>query len=127
MGRNAKRPPEGLKDSECKRGNINNWPPISYVQPTDLNENQKKTEIKVKLPDGTYYQMVPFQAGNNKDYVTHIITMRCLLEQKESEEDVEGFWGGSGGQGLAQTSCLSPQIQRIQIGERGVEVAVDRG
>ena len=60
MSKNAKSPLEGLSDSECKQGNIINWPPIPYVQPTDLNEKQEKTEIKVKFSDGTNYQMVPF-------------------------------------------------------------------
>ena len=93
MSGNAKSPPEGLKDSECERGHIVNWPPILYVQPSDLNKKQEKTEIKVKLPDGTNYQMVPFQAGNNEDYVTHIIAMHQLLEQKESEDDVAKAFG----------------------------------
>ena len=42
----------------------------------------------MKLPYGTNYQTFPFQAGNNEDYVTHIIVMLHLLEQKETEEDV---------------------------------------
>ena len=60
MSAKAKSPPEGLKDLECKQGNIINRPSILYAQPADLNEKQKTTEIKVKLPDGTNYQMVPF-------------------------------------------------------------------
>ncbi len=79
MSRNLKSLLDGLKDYECERGNIFNWPLIRYVQPVDLNEKQKKTEIKVELPDGTNYQMVPFQAGNNEDSVTHIITICYLL------------------------------------------------
>ena len=50
--------------------------------------SRKKTKIKVKLPDRTNYQMVPFRAGNNEDYVIHIITMHCLLEHKETEDDM---------------------------------------
>jgi hypothetical protein len=49
--------------------------------------NRNKKVIKVKLPDGTNYQMAPFQAGNNEDYATHIIAMKQLLEQKEIEDD----------------------------------------
>jgi hypothetical protein len=88
MSANAKSLPEGLKNLECKRGNIVKQPPIPYVQPADLNEKQEKTKIKVKLPDETNYQMVPFQAGNNEDYYTHIVLMHHLLEQKETEDDV---------------------------------------
>ena len=89
MSTSAKSPPEGLKESKCERGNIFNWRLIPYVQPADLNKKQEKMEIKIKIPDdGTNYQRVPFCSGNNKDYVTHIIAMHCLLEQKESEENV---------------------------------------
>ncbi len=59
MSANAKSPPEGLKDLEFKRGNIVNWPLIPYVQPVDPNGKQEKIEMKVKLPDGTNYQMAP--------------------------------------------------------------------
>ena len=67
---NAKSPVEGLKDLECEQGTIANWPPISYLAPVDPYEKQEKTKIKVKLPDGTNYQMVPFQAGTNEDCIT---------------------------------------------------------
>ncbi len=45
----------------------------------DPNEKQEKTEIKVKLPDGTNYQMVPFQAGTNEDFVNLIIAIKQIL------------------------------------------------
>ena len=51
--------PEGLKNSECKQGTIANRPPIPYVATVDLYKKLEKTEIKVKLPDRTNYQMVP--------------------------------------------------------------------
>ena len=89
MSGNAKSPAEGLKDLECKRGAIANWPPIPYVAPVDPYEKQEKTKIKVKLPDGTNYQMVPFRAGSNEDYVNHIIAMIRLIQQKELKSSVE--------------------------------------
>ncbi len=75
MSGNAKSSAEGLKDSECKQGAIANQPPIPYVTPLDPYKKQEKTKIKVKLPDGTNYQMVPFHAGSTEGYVNHIITM----------------------------------------------------
>ncbi len=75
MSGNAKSPAEGIKDAECKRGAIANRPPIPYVAPVDPYEKQEKTKIKVKLPDGTNYQMVPFRAESNENYVNHIIAM----------------------------------------------------
>jgi hypothetical protein len=75
MSENAKSPAEGLKDSEREREAIANQLPIPYLAPVDPYEKQEKTEIKVKLPDGTNYQMAPFRAGSNEDYVNHIIAM----------------------------------------------------
>ncbi len=75
-----KSPAEGLKDSECKRGAITNRPPIPYVAPVNPYEKQEKTKIKVKLPDETNYQMIPFRAGSNEEYVNHIIAMIQLID-----------------------------------------------
>jgi hypothetical protein len=55
----------------------------------DPNKKQEKAKIKLKLPDRTNYQMVPFQAGTNEAYVTHVIAMNQLLEQMEMQENVE--------------------------------------
>ena len=89
MSGNAKKPAEGLKDSECEWGAIANQPPIPYMAPVDPYEKQEKTKIKVRLPDGTNYQMVPFRTGSNEDYVNHIIAMIQLIQQKELESSVE--------------------------------------
>ncbi len=59
------------------------------MAPVDPYEKQEKTEIKTKPPDGTNYQMVPFRAGSNKDYVNHIIAMIRLIEKKDLENSVE--------------------------------------
>ena len=76
-----------------QKRSIVNSPPIPYVQSVDPNDKQEKTKIKIKLPDGTIYQMVPFRAGTNEDYVFHIIVMKQLLEQKEMEENIEKAFG----------------------------------
>jgi hypothetical protein len=43
-----------------RKGEHRESTPIPYVEPADPNMKQETTEIKVKLPDGTNYQMVPF-------------------------------------------------------------------
>ena len=45
------------------------------MAPVDPYAKQEKTKIKVKLPDGTNYQIVPFHMGINEDYVNLIIAM----------------------------------------------------
>ena len=50
--------PEGLKDSECEKGNLGARPPIPYVPPTDLLQAKENSDsIKLKLPDGTVISM----------------------------------------------------------------------
>jgi hypothetical protein len=78
MSGNAKSPAGGLKDLECKREPLPIGP-RSHTWP----------KIKVKLPDGTNYQMVLFREGSNKDYVNHIIAMIRLIQQKELQSFVE--------------------------------------
>ena len=93
MSASAKNPPEGLKDLERKRGNIVNRTPIPYVEPADPNGKQEITAIKVNVPDGTSYQMVPFQSRTNESYATHVIVVKQLLEQKEMQENMETAFG----------------------------------
>jgi hypothetical protein len=64
---NLKSLPEGLKNPECKKGTPPVRPPIPYVPLTDLLEKWKTKQIKVELPDGTYFQMLFYGSGNNKE------------------------------------------------------------
>jgi hypothetical protein len=79
---------EGLQDSECERGNVINRPPIPYVPPVDHHEKWDSDQIKVKLPDGTHFSMSAFCAGNNEDYIKHVISMLRLLDQKGTKTDI---------------------------------------
>ncbi len=45
--------PEGLKDSECKKGQLSRRPPILYVPPIDLGTTKEAQEsLKIKFPMG---------------------------------------------------------------------------
>ncbi len=60
--------PEGLKDSECKKGNLGACPPIPYVPPTDLLQAKENSDsVKLKLPDGTVISMTIFAKGNPEE------------------------------------------------------------
>ncbi len=53
--------PKGLKDSECKKGQLSSWPPSLYIPRTDLVNTKKAPEtLKIKLPDGTIFNMSIF-------------------------------------------------------------------
>jgi hypothetical protein len=61
--------PEGLKDSECKKGQLSSWPPIPYMPPTHLlvtKESSKNSMIK--LPNGTVFAMTIFSQGNTEEF-----------------------------------------------------------
>jgi hypothetical protein len=87
-GTSVKGTQEGLKDSECERGNVINWPPIPYVPPVDHHEKWNSKQIKVKLPDGTHFSMSAFRAGNNKDYIEHVISMLRLMDHKGTKTNI---------------------------------------
>ncbi len=91
MSYNFKSLPEGLTKSKCKKRKLVAQPPILYVPSLDLHERQETKQIKVKMPDGTNFQMAAFGYGNNKEYLIHVIAILCIIEQKEMESDREGL------------------------------------
>jgi hypothetical protein len=82
MNMNLKSLPEGLKNTECKKATPPVRPPIPYVPPTDLLKKGEAKQIKVKLPNGTRFQMPTYSSGNNEEYLTHIIAVLRLVKQK---------------------------------------------
>ncbi len=89
MSSSLKSPPEGLKNAECKKGTPPVGPPIPYVPPTDLHEKQETEQVKVKLPNGTKFQMPTYGSGNSKKYLVHIIAVLQLVEQKGTAAEVK--------------------------------------
>jgi hypothetical protein len=82
MSSNFKSPPEGLKNAECKKGMPPIRPPIPYVPQTDHLEKWETKQIKIKLPDGTKFQMPTYGSGYNGEYLVHVIAVLHLVEQK---------------------------------------------
>jgi hypothetical protein len=79
----ALKSPEGLKDLECKKGQLSSRPPIPYIPPTDLVTTKEAPEsLKIKLPNGTVFNMSIFSQENTEEYLAHIITVICLISQK---------------------------------------------
>ncbi len=75
--------PEGLKDSECKKGNLGVHPPILYVPPMDLLQAKENSDaIRLKLPDGTVISMTILAKGNPEEYLQHVIAVLRLINQK---------------------------------------------
>jgi hypothetical protein len=82
MSSNLKSPPEGLKNAECEKGKLIAQPPIPYVPPLELHKKQETEQIKVKMPDGTNFQMAAFGYGNNEEYLVHVIAILRIIKKK---------------------------------------------
>jgi hypothetical protein len=75
--------PEGMKDSECKKGQLSSPPPITYVPLADLVTTKESSDnLKVKLEDGTVFNMTIFSQGNTEEYLAHVIALLHLINQK---------------------------------------------
>ncbi len=75
--------PDGLKDAECKKGQLSHQPPIPYIPVVDIVMPKEETQLfKVKLPDVTHLSMPIYSRGNNKEYRVQIVAILCIIEQK---------------------------------------------
>ncbi len=74
---------DGLKDAECKKGQLSHQPPIPYVPVVDVVTPKEKPQLyKVKLPDASHLSIPIYSRGNNKKYLAHIVAVLCIIEQK---------------------------------------------
>ncbi len=74
---------DGLKDAECKKGQLSNRLPIPYVPVVDIVMPKEETQIfKVKLPDESHLSMPIYSHGNNKEYLAYIVAVLQIINQK---------------------------------------------
>ncbi len=75
--------PEGLKDTECKKGQLSHRPPIPYVPVIDIVTPKEEPQIfKIKLPDASHLSMPISSRGNNEEYLVHIVAVLQVIDQK---------------------------------------------
>jgi hypothetical protein len=75
--------PDGLKDAECKKGQLSHGPPILYVPVVDVVMPKEEPQLyKVKLPDASHLSIPIYSRGNNKEYLAHVVTVFCIIEQR---------------------------------------------
>jgi hypothetical protein len=75
--------PNGLKNSECKKGQLSNQPPILYIAETDIVTPKEDPQVlKVKLPDNSHINMHIYSQGNTKEYLTQIVAVLRIIKQK---------------------------------------------
>jgi hypothetical protein len=75
--------PEGLKDAECKKGQLSHRLPIPYVLVVDIVMPKEEPQVfKIKVPDTSHLSMPIYSHGNNEEYLTHIVAVLQVIEQK---------------------------------------------
>jgi hypothetical protein len=74
--------PKGLK-SEYEKGQLSSWPPIPYVPLTNLvTTNESPESLKIKLSNGTIFNMSIFSQGDTGEYLAQVIAVLHLMNQK---------------------------------------------
>jgi hypothetical protein len=75
--------PDGLKDAECKKGQLSHRLPIPYVPVVDIVKPKEEPQLsKVKLPDASHLSMPIYSSGNNEEYLAHILAVLHIIDQK---------------------------------------------
>jgi hypothetical protein len=75
--------PDGLKDAECKKGQLSHQSPIPYVPMVDIVTPKEEPQVfKIKLPDASHLSMPIYSRGNNKEYLAHIVAVLRVIKQK---------------------------------------------
>jgi hypothetical protein len=76
--------PDGLKDAECKKGQLlSHRPPIPYVLMVDIVMPKEDPQVfKIKLPKASHLSMPIYSRGNNEEYLMHIVAVLQVIEQK---------------------------------------------
>ncbi len=74
---------DGLKDTECKKGQLSHRLPIPFVPVIDIVTPKEEPQIfKIKLPDASHLSMPIYSRGNNEEYIAHIVAVLQVIEQK---------------------------------------------
>ncbi len=74
---------DGLQNSECKKGQLSNRPPIPYIAEADIVRAKEEPQIlKVGLPNDSHLNMPICSHGKTKEYLMHIVAVLCIIKQK---------------------------------------------
>jgi len=78
-----------LNDADCKKGQISQWPPISYAPSKDEALIKASCEtIKMKTPEGEVKVAVLGDSPGPEEYLQHISSFVRMLERKKVTEDL---------------------------------------
>jgi hypothetical protein len=75
--------PDGLKDPECKKGQLSHRPPIPYVPVIDVIMPKEEPQLyKVKLSDTSHLSIPIYSKGNKEEYLAHLVAVLRIIKQK---------------------------------------------
>ncbi len=75
--------PDGLKDAECKKGQLSHQPPIPYVPVIDVVMPKEEPQLyKVKLLNASHLSIPSYSRGNNEEYLVHVVAVLHIIKQK---------------------------------------------
>jgi hypothetical protein len=113
--------PDGLKDAECEKGQLSNWPPIPFVPETDIVAPKEEPQLfKVKLPDKSHLSMLIYSCWNNKEYLAHIVAVLRIINQKELPKKCRMF-----AKAVARRSEALKKLQEAAGSQETISRSVD--
>jgi hypothetical protein len=78
--------PDGLKNAECKKGQVSNWLPILFVPEMDIVTHKEDPQVyKVKLPDDSHINIYIYSHEDNEEYLTHIVAVLCVIKKRRHD------------------------------------------
>jgi hypothetical protein len=81
--RTSLKSPGGLKDAECKKGQLSHRPLILYAPVVDIVTPKEEPQVfKIKLPDASHLSMPIYTRRNEEEYLAHIVAVLQVIEQK---------------------------------------------
>jgi hypothetical protein len=72
--------PDGLKDAECKKGQLSHRLPIPYVPVVNIVTPKEEPQIfKTKLSNASHLSMPIYSRGNNEEYLVHFVAVLQVI------------------------------------------------
>ena len=72
-----------LNDSECKKGQVTQRPPIPYAaSKSGLLMMTTRGTAKMKMPEGEHKQAILGDGADGEEYVKHLMSFDRLMEKK---------------------------------------------
>ena len=82
IGMSSNLVPKDLKDTNCKKGDVAQQPPVPYAPVKSILPSSSNKSVKVKLPSDNHIKIDMFEGRDNEKYIKHIKPYDCLGKEK---------------------------------------------